>query len=120
MKKRSNIGNIIRALVLVCGLLAITISSLNYLIQERIVNDLSKIKHNEDEDNPEKDHEIIYLPDYLASISSFQIDVGQILNILFDIPFATEDKCWNEQVLEYMSTSFFKILFQNIISPNAP
>ena len=120
MRKRSNIGNIIRALVLVCGLLAITISSLNYLIQERIVNDLSKIKFDEDEDSPEKDHEIIYLPDYLASISSFQIDVDLILSILFDIPFATEDKCWHEHVLEYRSTSFFKILFQNIISPNAP
>lgn len=120
MKKRSNIGNIIRALVLVCGLSAVTISSLNDLIQERIVNDLSKIELNEDEDNPERDHYIIYLPDYLASISSIQIDVDLILNILFDIPFATEDKCWHEYVLEYRSTSFFKILFQYIISPNAP
>ena len=107
-------------MVLICGLLAITISSLNYLIQERIVNDLSKTEFNEEDDNPVKNHDIIYLPDYLASISSFQIDVDLILNILFDIPFATEDKCWHEYVLEYSSTSFFKILFQNIISPNAP
>jgi hypothetical protein len=120
VKKRSNIENTIRGLVLICGLLAITISSMNYLIQERIVNDLSKTEFNEDQDNPEKDHDIIYLPDYLASISSFQIDVDLILNVLFDIPFATEDKCWHEYVPEYSSTSFFKILFQNIISPNAP
>lgn len=93
---------------------------MNYLIQERIVNDLSKTESNEDEDNPEKDLDIIYLPDYLASISSFQIDVDLVLNVLFDLPFATEDKCWHEYVLEYNSTSFFKILFQNIISPNAP
>jgi hypothetical protein len=93
---------------------------MNYLIQERIVNDLSKTEFNEDQDNPEKDHDIIYLPDYLASISSFQIDVDLILNVLFDIPFATEDKYWHEYVPEYSSTSFFKILFQNIISPNAP
>jgi hypothetical protein len=118
--KRSNIENIIRKLVLVCGLLAITISSLNYLIQERIVNDLSQIEINDEEENPEKNYDFIYLPDYLASISSFQIDVDLILNILFDIPFSTEDKCWHEHVLEYSSTSFFKILFQNIISPNAP
>jgi hypothetical protein len=120
MKKRSNIGNIIRKLVLICGLLAITISSLNYLIQERIVNDLSEIEFNDEEENPKKNHDFIYLPDYLASISSFQIDVDFILNILFDIPFSTEDKCWHEHVLEYSSTAFFKILFQNIISPNAP
>lgn len=120
MKKRSNIGNIIRQLVLVCGLLAITISSLNYIIQERIVNDLSEIELNDENEHPEKNHDFIYLPDYLASISSFQIDVDLILNILFDIPFSTEDKCWHEHVHEYRSISFFKILFQNIISPNAP
>lgn len=120
MKKRSNIGNIIRQLVLVCGLLAITISSLNYIIQERIVNDLSEIELNDENEHPEENHEFIYLPYYLATISSFQIDVDLILNILFDIPFSTEDKCWHEHVHEYISISFFKILFQNIISPNAP
>jgi hypothetical protein len=120
VKKRINIGDIIRQLVLICGLLVITISSLNYVIQERIVNDLSEIEFNDEKENSEKNHDFIYLPDYLASISSFQIDVDFILDILFDIPFSTEDKCWHEHVLEYRSISFFKILFQHIISPNAP
>ena len=93
---------------------------MNYLIQERIVNDLSEIELNDEHEHSEEHHDFIYLPDYLATISYFQIDVDFILNILFDIPFSTEDKCWNEHVQEYRNISFFKILFQNIISPNAP
>ena len=120
MKKRPNLGYLLKVLTLVCGLLAITISSFNYLIQERIEEDLSRTEFNDEEDNPESNREIIYLPDYLASISSFQIHVDLIQNILFDIPVFTKTKCWHENVLEYRSISFFKILFQNIIATNAP
>jgi len=120
MEKRPNIANLLKALTLVCGLLAITISSFNNLIQERIEYDLSKIEINEEKENPESNHEIIYLPDYLASISSFQIHVDLIQNLLIHIPFFTEIKCWHEYILEYRSISFFKVLFHNIIAPNAP
>lgn len=120
MEKRRYIRDFLKALTLVCGLLAITISSFNVLIQERIEEDLSRIEYNEEEENQKQDHEIIYLPDYLASISSFQIDVDLIQDIRFDIPFLAEIKCWHEYVPEYRSISFFKILFQNIIAPNAP
>jgi len=78
------------------------------------------VEYNEDEDNPGDDPKTIYLPDYVASISSFQISVDLIQNMLFDIPFVTEIKFWHEAVLEYRIISFFKILFQYIIAPNAP
>jgi hypothetical protein len=120
MEKRSNIANLLKTLTLVCGLLAITISSFSNLIQERIEDDLSKIELNEENENPEPNHEIIYLPDYLASISSFQIHLDWIQDLLFNIPFITEIKSWCEYVLEYQSISFFKVLFHNIIAPNAP
>jgi hypothetical protein len=110
----------LKAITLVCGLLAIIISSLNYLIQEKIEKDLSRIEYASKEDNARDEHQIIYLPDYLASISSFQIDVYLTQYILVDIPSLTDTKIWHDYFLEYKSISFFKILFQNIISPNAP
>jgi len=120
VKNKPNIGNLLNVLVLVCGLLAITVSSTNYLIQERIHDDLSWMDYNDDEDDSGDDPKTIYLPDYVASISSFQISVDLIQNLLFNIPFFTEIKCWHEAVLEYRTISFFKILFQYIIAPNAP
>lgn len=120
MEKGSNIGYLLRALVLTCGLLVITVSSFNDVIQDRLEKDLSRIEINGEKDHQKNNHEIIYLPDYLASISSFQIHVDQVQNILFDVPLSREIKCWHEIVLEYRGISFFKVLFQNIIAPNAP
>jgi len=120
VEKGSSIGYLLRAIALICGLLAITISSFNDVIQDRLEEDLSRIEYNDEGESQERNHDIIYLPDYLASISSFQIHVDQIQNILFDIPFVHDIKCWHEIVLEYRCISFFKVLFQNIIAPNAP
>ena len=120
MKKRSNIAKLIRVLILTSGLLAISISSFNYLIQDRIEEDLSKIEQAEADGDSERDHEFIYLPYYLASITTLQIDLHHFLDILFDIPLVVEDKCHYENIPEFTTSSFFKILFHNIIAPNAP
>jgi hypothetical protein len=109
-----------KAITVLCGLLAITVSSFNDLIQERIEEGFSRIEWNEEESNNEGERQIIYLPDYLASITTFQIDVDLTQNILFDISFFSEIKIWSEKTIQYRSISFFKVLFQNIIAPNAP
>jgi hypothetical protein len=120
VERISNIGYVLRALVLICGFLAITISSFDDALLERLEDDLQRIEVRSEEDHQEQNHEIIYLPDFLATISSLQFHVDQIQSILFDIPFFPEIKCWHEIVLEYRGISFFKVLFQHIIAPNAP
>ena len=120
MERTSNIRYLLRALVLICGLLAITISSFNDVIQDKLEKDLLSIVVAGEEGQQETNHELIYLPDYLASISSLQFHIDQIQDIFFDIPLVTEIKCWHEIVFEYGGISFFKVLFQNIIAPNAP
>lgn len=120
MREKVNIGNFVNAVILVCGILAIIISSSNYLIQERIEDDLSKLDYNKGDNNAENDHKIIYLPDFLAPITSFHISIDQVQDILSEVPFVTEVMRWHEKVFEYQVISYFKVLFQYIIAPNAP
>ena len=120
MRKETKIGYLLKTLTLVYGLLAITVSSFSNIIQERIEEDLSRIEFNSNEENSERNQETIYLPDYLASTSTFQVLVDHVQNILFVISFVKEIKGWYEVILEYQGISFFKVLFQNIIAPNAP
>jgi hypothetical protein len=120
VEKVFNIRCLLKTLVLISGLLAITVSSFSDVIQDRLENNLSRIKIEGEKSQQESNHEIIYLPDYLASISSFQIHVDQIQSIFFVIPLIRENKCWYEIILESGGISFFKVLFRNIIAPNAP
>jgi hypothetical protein len=120
VREKANIGNFISTVILVCGILAIIISSSNYLIQERIEDDLSKLDYNKGDDNAENNHKIIYLPDFLAPITSFHINIDQVQDILSELPFVTEVRRWYEKVFEYQVISYFKVLFQYIIAPNAP
>ena len=109
-----------KVLTLLYGLLAISIFSSNYLIQERIEEDFSKMDYSEREDNSKDSHNLICLPDYVASFSSIQINIDIVLNILIDKPFVTEAKCWHDFVCESHVISFLRILFQFIMAPNAP
>jgi hypothetical protein len=76
--------------------------------------------YHERDDNSKDNHNLICLPDYVASFSSIQINIDIVLNILVDKTFVTEVKCWHEFVCESRVISFLKILFQYIMAPNAP
>lgn len=120
VNKKIKTGNLLQISILAFGLLAIGVHSSDYLIQEKIEEGIAVIKKDSEERETESENQILYLPYFLASVQSFQIDPGSTLNLLFDIPFVTEIKVWFENTPEFRSCSFFKILFQNIISPNAP
>lgn len=121
LKKEHYIGILIKAFILVVGLPAVFIYSSNDLIQEKIEDSLSGMDLNEEGEDTAKDSKkTIFLPDYLVSTSSFQIHVDLIKTVLNDIPFISEIKCPGESVPEYRITSYFKVLFNYIIGPNAP
>ena len=107
--------------MLACGVLAVSIYASNDFIQDKIEDNFSGVEYNEEGKHAAQDtQQIIFLPDYLASIYSFQINVDLIKTVLFDSPFLAEIKCWGENIPEYQIISYFRVLFKFIIGPNAP
>lgn len=121
VRVRIYIQNFLRVVALALGLFSISISSFDYIIRDKIVEDQSLVQSENNKDsNQEENEDSFYLPEYQATISSFQVHIDQLANVDISIPMITLDEKWNQRIFIFFSTSFFKTLFQHIISPNAP
>ena len=116
------ISNMLRIAALLIGLLSISISVFEYRIEDRIENELAWGIHQKDQDQSSdspKDTQF-HLPDYLATISSFQIHLENMPNLLAQIPLLITVRKWFYKKSTFTEINFFRTLFQHIISPNAP
>jgi hypothetical protein len=116
------ISKILKIAALLIGFLSIAISVFEYRIEERLENDLAAALHQKDQDQSSessKDPQF-HLPDYQATISSFQIHLENIPNLLAQIPVLITVRKWFYKKSPLSELNFFRTLFQHIISPNAP
>jgi hypothetical protein len=122
MSASGRISIILRSFTLVIGLLSISVSVFEYRIEDRIENELESARNQDDtageanagDDNP------LYLPDYEATINSFQLHLINIPNFLGHIPELVIETIWYHIKHPLIELNFFRTLFQHIISPNAP
>jgi hypothetical protein len=112
----------VRAITLMIGLLSISISVFEYRIEDRIENELEATYHQKDQetDSDSSDENQIYLPDYQATISSFQLHLENMPSLLGQVPVLISVKNWFHKNPPLTELNFFRTLFQHIISPNAP
>ena len=116
-----NILNFLRVAALVLGLFSISLTSFDYIIKDKIEKDVSLTQSNDDEDSKEEENDdTFYLPEYQATLSTFQIHIDQVTDLEISIPILTTVEKWNHRIFIFFGTSYFKTLFQHIISPNAP
>ncbi|MBR9999517.1 MAG: hypothetical protein KFF73_11125 [Cyclobacteriaceae bacterium] len=116
------ISHTIRSVTLLIGLLSISLSVFEYRIEDRIEDELETARHQKDMDQePGQDEGTqIYLPDYLATISSFQLHLENIPSLLGYIPVLISVRNWFQIKHPLTELNFFRTLFQHIIAPNAP
>ncbi len=116
------ISKMLRMTALMIGLLSISISVFEYRIEDRIENEFEASFKQKDQDHKSDSSEgkQFYLPDYQATISSFQLHLEYMPNMLGQIPVLIEVRTWFYKKHPLTELNFFRTLFQHIISPNAP
>jgi hypothetical protein len=104
------------------GLLSISISVFEYRIEDRIENELESRLQQKDQNHPPASHDDRQydLPDYQATISSFQFHLENTPSLLGQIPVLITVRNWFQKKHPLTEFNFFRTLFQHIISPNAP
>ncbi len=122
MTAHTGISSILRIITLVISLITISVSIFEYGIQNRIEEELARAQDAEKTNHrkSDNDHGIFYLPDYQATISSFQIHMEQSPVNMETVPVLLFIRIWHHKNLSISELDFFKTLFQHIISPNAP
>lgn len=121
MEARIYIQDFLRVAALALGLFSISISSFDYIIRDKIEDDQSLVQSENSEDgSQEENDDPFYLPEYQATLSSFQVHLDHLADVDISISMITLVEKWNQRVFIFFSSSFFKTLFQHIISPNAP
>jgi len=122
MSVSGKISEILRLLTLVIGLLSMSISVFEYRIEDRIEHELEANKHQESSGDESKtsDDRQLYLPDYQATITSYQLHLVKIPNLLGHIPVLVSVTKWFPDKHPLTELNFFRTLFQHIISTNAP
>lgn len=122
MSASVRISKILKIAALLIGFLSMTISVFEYRIEDRLENELAASIHQKDQDQSSespKDPQL-HLPDYQATISSFQLHLENIPNLLAQIPVLITARKWFYKKSPISELNFFRTLFQHIISPNAP
>jgi len=116
------ISHILRIITLVIGLFTISVSILEYRIKNRIEEKIAQLesKGETEQSTPDKNSNQSYLPDYQATISTFQLHMEQVPEILEHVPILLFIRKWFQKNFSITELNFFKTLFQHIISPNAP
>lgn len=109
-------------IALTIGLLSISITVFEYRIEDRIENDLEARDHQKGQENDSESSEgkQFYLPDYQATISSFQFHLENMPNLLRQLPILIFVRSWFNKKHPLTELNFFRTLFHHIISPNAP
>lgn len=118
MKMSCKISNLIRLITLMTGLLSISISAFEYRIEDRIADEIEASGQETDTDRDDSDH--VYLPDYQATISSFQLHLVNLPSLMGHIPVLISERDWFQTGHPLTELNFFRTLFQHIIAPNAP
>lgn len=121
MISKGKISRLLKSLTLVIGLITASVSLFEYGIEDRIEKEFA-IDHQKDDnsDDQSESNDPFYLPDYQATISSFQLHIDQVPKINDQIDFITIVRKWYRNISYITDYDFFKTLFQHIISPNAP
>ncbi len=121
MKKVSAISGYLRTIALIIIGLTLSVSTFEYSIQDSIEK-----KYTERENAPaEQDQQTgtekqLFLPDYQATLSSFQLHIDQIPRIQVWVAEINFKRTWSSIFFILPESEFFKTLFRHIISPNAP
>lgn len=107
---------------LMIGLLSISISVFEYRIEDRIENEFEANIQQKDRDqkSDSSDGKQFYLPDYQATISSFQLHLVYMPSLLGQISVLITVRNWFPKNHPLTELNFFRTLFGHIISPNAP
>jgi hypothetical protein len=116
------ISKMLRMTALMIGLLSISISVFEYRIEDRIENEFEANIQQKDQDHKSdsSDGKQFYLPDYQATISSFQLHLDYMPSLLGQIPVLIAVRNWFPKNHPLNELNFFRTLFGHIISPNAP
>jgi hypothetical protein len=100
------------------GLMSISISVFEYGIEDRIQDELEVARQEKDADQDAGDQN--FLPDYEATISSFQLHLENVPSLLGYAPVLISVRDWVQVKHPLTELNFFRTLFQHIIAPNAP
>lgn len=125
MKKPIQIPDLLRMATLILGLLTISVSFFEYGIQEKLeerfaVEKKAVADNTSKADGSQEKEDVFYLPDYQATISSYQLHMDQVPKLNdFVSPLLYERK-WYPVECILKDLSYFNTLFRRIISPNAP
>ncbi len=122
VKTKKNIPDLLRAITLITGLLTASVSFFEYGIQEKIREEFGSGNEIQEKGghSQAENEDSFYVPDYQATISSFQLHIDQAPALQDYIPGIVLIKKWYQRELCLSGLAFFKTLFQHIISPNAP
>ena len=101
---------------LIIGLLSISISVFEYRIQDRLQDEMEAACDEAGKDAGSQN----YLPDYQATISSFQLHLENTPGLLVISPVLILVRDWIQMRHPITELNFFRTLFQHIIAPNAP
>jgi hypothetical protein len=118
MKISGKISNLFRLIALLIGLLSISISAFEYRIEDRISDEIETTGQDDEAEPGDAGH--AYLPDYQATISSFQLHLENLPCLLGYIPVLISVRVWVQTGHPLTELNFFRTLFQHIIAPNAP
>jgi hypothetical protein len=118
MKITGKISDLLRMVTLMIGLMSISISVFEYRIEDRIQDELEIARQKEDPDQDAGDQN--FLPDYQATISSFQLHLENVPSMVGFAPVLTSVRDWVQIRQPLTEINFFRTLFQHIIAPNAP
>lgn len=117
MNKKGRISYLSSYLALALGLLTISVTLFQYAFEDKLEHNKSITNKKQDKTGNETQ---LYLPDYQATLSSFQLHIDQIPRFQENIPVIIFIRTWNEKHFFLTGIDYFKTLFQHIISPNAP
>jgi hypothetical protein len=118
MKITGKISDLLRMVTLMIGLMSISISVFEYRIEDRIQDELEIARQKQDPDQDAGDQN--FLPDYQATISSFQLHLENVPSMVGFAPVLTSVRDWVQIRQPLTEINFFRTLFQHIIAPNAP
>ena len=118
MKISRKISKVLRSFTLMIGILSISISVFEYRIADRIEDELESARKNKEKGK--ETGEPTFLPDYQATISSFQLHLVNLPSLLGYTPVLISVRKWFQLNHPLNELNFFRTLFEHIIAPNAP